>query len=111
VIKKLLASAGQAKLLHPGHVAEVRWRSRGRTAATPARHRPVKTVHPLHPASLQKPSGYTHGFAVSGGRRSILRDRRREPREIPNDDFVDQFDRALAAVLEVVKEAGASRRT
>jgi len=26
--------------------------------------------------------------------------------EIPNDDFVDQFDRALAAVLEVVKEAG-----
>jgi len=67
----------------------------------------VKTVHPLHPASLQKPSGYTHGFAVSGGRTLYIAGQTAASLgEIPNDDFVDQFDRALAAVLEVVKEAG-----
>jgi enamine deaminase RidA (YjgF/YER057c/UK114 family) len=67
----------------------------------------VKTVHPLHPAALQKPSGYTHGFLVRGGRTLFIAGQTAASLgEIPNDDFVDQFDRALAAVLEVVKEAG-----
>ena len=67
----------------------------------------MKKVHPLHPASLQKPSGYTHGFLVTGGRTLYIAGQTAASLgEIPNDDFVDQFDRALAAVLEVVKEAG-----
>ena len=67
----------------------------------------MKTVHPLHPAALKKPSGYTHGFLVRGGRTLYIAGQTAASLgEIPNDDFVDQFDRALAAVLEVVKEAG-----
>jgi enamine deaminase RidA (YjgF/YER057c/UK114 family) len=67
----------------------------------------VKTVHPLHPAALKKPSGYTHGFLVRGGRTLYVAGQTAASLgEIPSDDFVDQFDRALAAVLEVVKEAG-----
>jgi len=67
----------------------------------------MKTVHPLHPAALKKPSGYTHGFLVRGGRTLYIAGQTAASLgEIPNDDFVHQFDRALAAVLEVVKEAG-----
>ena len=67
----------------------------------------MKTVHPLHPAALKKPSGYTHGFLVRGGRTLFIAGQTAASLgEIPNDDFIDQFDRALAAVLEVVTEAG-----
>ncbi len=67
----------------------------------------MKTLHPLHPASLKKPSGYTHGFLVKGGRTLYIAGQTAASLgPIPSDDFVDQFDRALAAVLEVVKEAG-----
>jgi len=67
----------------------------------------MKTLHPLHPAALKKPSGYTHGFLVQGGRTLYIAGQTAASLgEIPNDDFVDQFDRALAAVLEVVREAG-----
>jgi enamine deaminase RidA (YjgF/YER057c/UK114 family) len=67
----------------------------------------VKKVHPLHPSALKKPSGYTHGFLVSGGRTLYIAGQTAASLgPIPSDDFVDQFDRALAAVLEVVKEAG-----
>ena len=67
----------------------------------------MKHVDPLHPASLKKPSGYTHGFLVRGGRTLYIAGQTAASLgEIPSDDFVDQFDRALAAVLEVVKEAG-----
>jgi enamine deaminase RidA (YjgF/YER057c/UK114 family) len=67
----------------------------------------VKKVHPLHPAALKKPSGYTHGFLVSGGRTLYIAGQTAASLgPIPSDDFVDQFDRALAAVLLVVKEAG-----
>jgi enamine deaminase RidA (YjgF/YER057c/UK114 family) len=67
----------------------------------------VKKVHPLHPAALQKPSGYTHGFLVKGGRTLYIAGQTAASLgPIPSDDFVEQFDRALAAVLLVVKEAG-----
>jgi enamine deaminase RidA (YjgF/YER057c/UK114 family) len=67
----------------------------------------VKTVHPLHPASLKKPSGYTHGFLVSGGRTLYIAGQTAASLgPIMNDDFADQFDRALVAVLEIVREAG-----
>jgi enamine deaminase RidA (YjgF/YER057c/UK114 family) len=67
----------------------------------------VKKVHPLHPASLKKPSGYTHGFLVEGGRTlHIAGQTAASLGPIMNDDFADQFDRALVAILEVVREAG-----
>jgi len=67
----------------------------------------VKTVHPLHPAALKKPSGYTHGLLVKGGRTLYIAGQTAASLgPIPSDDFVDQFDRALAAVLEVVRDAG-----
>ena len=67
----------------------------------------MKNVHPLHPASLKKPSGYTHGFLVTGGRTLFIAGQTAASLgPIMNDDFADQFDRALVAVLEVVREAG-----
>ena len=67
----------------------------------------MKKVHPLHPAALKKPSGYTHGFLVSGGRTLYIAGQTAASLgPIPSDDFVEQFDRALEAVLVVMKEAG-----
>lgn len=67
----------------------------------------MKNTRSLHPAALKKPSGYTHGFLVKGGRTLYIAGQTAASLgPIPSDDFVDQFDRALAAVLEVVKEAG-----
>ncbi|HLY11656.1 MAG TPA: RidA family protein [Planctomycetota bacterium] len=67
----------------------------------------MKTLHPLHPSALKKPSGYTHGILVTGGRTLYIAGQTAASLgEIPSDDFVDQFDRALAAVLEVVRVAG-----
>jgi len=67
----------------------------------------LKTLHPLHPSALKKPSGYTHGILVTGGRTLYIAGQTAASLgEIPSDDFVDQFDRALAAVLEVVRVAG-----
>lgn len=67
----------------------------------------MKKVHPLHPASLKKPSGYTHGFLVEGGKTLYIAGQTAaSDGGAPGDDFVGQFDRALGAVIEVVKEAG-----
>jgi enamine deaminase RidA (YjgF/YER057c/UK114 family) len=67
----------------------------------------VKKADPLHPKSLKKPSGYTHGFLVQGGRTLYIAGQTAASLgPIMNDDFADQFDRALLAVLEVVREAG-----
>lgn len=66
-----------------------------------------KKVRALNPAALKKPSGYTHGFLVEGGRTLYIAGQTAASLgPIPSDDFVDQFDRALAAVIEVVREAG-----
>lgn len=67
----------------------------------------MKTVRALNPASLKKPSGYTHGFLVAGGRTLYIAGQTAASLgEIKTDDFVEQFDRALAAVIAVVEEAG-----
>lgn len=67
----------------------------------------MKKVRPVLPAQLKKPSGYTHGFVVEGGRTLYIAGQTAASLgPIMNDDFVDQFDRALLAVLEVVNEAG-----
>ena len=63
----------------------------------------------INPDALGAPSGYSHGvLAEPGGKLLFIagqiawdRDRR-----IVSDDFVEQFDRALANVITVVTAAG-----
>lgn len=62
----------------------------------------------VNPSGLRKPSGYSHGLrAPAGGRLLFIAGQTAASLgEIETDDFVEQFDRALAAVLEVVRAAG-----
>ncbi len=63
----------------------------------------------INPESLGRPRGYANGVLAEGGGRllfvagQIAWDGRRQ---IVSDDFVEQFERALANVLAVVTEAG-----
>lgn len=67
----------------------------------------MKKIRAINPASLKKPSGYTHGFLTEGGRTLHLAGQTAASLGPDfSDDFVDQFDRSLAAVIEVVKDAG-----
>lgn len=63
----------------------------------------------INPKALGEPSGFSHGVMIDPGSRilfiagQIAWD---EQQRIVSNDFVDQFDRALANVLAVVVEAG-----
>ena len=63
----------------------------------------------INPPSLGAPSGYSHGVLVEGGGKllfiagQIAWD---QSQKIVSDDFVEQFDQALANVVTVVKAAG-----
>jgi enamine deaminase RidA (YjgF/YER057c/UK114 family) len=63
----------------------------------------------INPPSLGAPSGYSHGVLVDGGGKllfiagQIAWD---QNQKIVSDDFVEQFDQALANVIAVVKAAG-----
>lgn len=63
----------------------------------------------INPEALGAPSGYSHGVLVDGGGKllfiagQIAWD---QNQKIVSDDFVEQFDRALANVVTVVKAAG-----
>ena len=63
----------------------------------------------INPPSLGAPSGYSHGVLVDGGGKllfiagQIAWD---QNQKIVSDDFVEQFDKALANVITVVKAAG-----
>jgi enamine deaminase RidA (YjgF/YER057c/UK114 family) len=63
----------------------------------------------VNPASLARPSGYSHGIRVEPGRGllalagQVAWDRNSR---IVSDDFAEQFEQALANLLAVVKEAG-----
>ena len=65
----------------------------------------------INPESLGLPRGYTNGVLTPAGGRvlfiagQIAWDERQQ---IVSADFVEQFDRALANVLAVVREAGGS---
>lgn len=65
----------------------------------------------INPETLGTPHGYSNGvLAEAGGRLLFVAgqvgwDREQE---IVNEDFVEQFDRALANVIAVVTEAGGS---
>jgi enamine deaminase RidA (YjgF/YER057c/UK114 family) len=67
------------------------------------------TFHFINPTSLGDPRGYSNGvLAEPGGRLLFIAGQIAwdENRNIVSEDFVAQFDRALANVLTVVTEAG-----
>ena len=63
----------------------------------------------INPETLGAPSGYSHGVLADGGGKllfiagQIAWD---QNQKIVSDDFVEQFDKALANVITVVKAAG-----
>ena len=63
----------------------------------------------INPEALGAPSGYSNGLLVEGGGRllfiagQIAWDNNQS---IVSDDFVEQFDKALANVITVVRAAG-----
>jgi enamine deaminase RidA (YjgF/YER057c/UK114 family) len=63
----------------------------------------------INPQSLGAPSGYSNGLLTeSGGRLLFIAGQIawNEKHEIVSNDFVEQFDKALANVIAVVREAG-----
>jgi len=63
----------------------------------------------INPSELGSPRGYSNGLLVeSNGRLLFIAGQIAwdQNQQIVSDDFVEQFDRALANVISVVKEAG-----
>lgn len=75
---------------------------------------PVSCFHSMsfkfiNPESLGAPSGYSNGVLVDAGGRLLFVAGQigwDEKQVIISDDFIEQFDRALANVVAVVAEAG-----
>lgn len=62
----------------------------------------------INPESLGAPSGYSHGLLVDANGKLLFIAGQiawNEKQKIVSDDFVEQFDRALANVLTVVQAA------
>ncbi len=65
----------------------------------------------INPESLGQPRGYSNGVVTEPGGRLLFIAGQiawNDHQQIVSDDFVAQFDQALANVLTVVKAAGAS---
>lgn len=64
----------------------------------------------LNPESLGSPRGYANGLIADGGRLLFIAGQIAWDRNqtIVSDDFVEQFDQALANVITVAREAGGS---
>jgi enamine deaminase RidA (YjgF/YER057c/UK114 family) len=63
----------------------------------------------INPESLGKPRGYSNGLLATAGARLLFVAGQigwDEQHRLVGEDFVEQFDRALRSVLEVVREAG-----
>jgi enamine deaminase RidA (YjgF/YER057c/UK114 family) len=62
----------------------------------------------INPESLGAPSGYSHGVVTVPGRLLFISGQIAwdENNRIVSDDFVEQFDRALANVVVVLRAAG-----
>ena len=63
----------------------------------------------INPQSLGAPSGYSNGLLTEAGGRLLFIAGQiawNEQHEIVSNDFVEQFDKALANVVTVVVEAG-----
>jgi enamine deaminase RidA (YjgF/YER057c/UK114 family) len=64
----------------------------------------------INPESLGAPSGYTHGLLADANGKLLFISGQiawDEKQKIVSDDFVEQFDRALANVMTVVRASGA----
>ena len=64
----------------------------------------------INPESLGAPSGYSHGLLADASGKLLFISGQiawNDKRKIVSDDFVEQFDRALANVITVVRAAGA----
>jgi enamine deaminase RidA (YjgF/YER057c/UK114 family) len=63
----------------------------------------------INPDSLGKPSGYSHGIVADAHGKLLFIAGQiawNEQQKIVSDDFVEQFDRALANVVTVLSAAG-----
>ena len=63
----------------------------------------------INPESLGAPRGYTNGVLTEPGGRLLFVAGQvacNQQQEIASDNFVEQFDRALANVISIVTEAG-----
>ena len=63
----------------------------------------------INPESLGRPRGYSNGLLTAAGARLLFVAGQvgwDERQQVVGDDFVEQFERALRNVLEVVREAG-----
>jgi enamine deaminase RidA (YjgF/YER057c/UK114 family) len=63
----------------------------------------------INPEALGAPSGYTNGLLVDGSGRLLFIAGQvawDKDQKIVSDDFVEQFDKALANVITVLHEAG-----
>ena len=64
----------------------------------------------INPESLGAPSGYSHGLLAEANGKLLFISGQiawNEKQKIVSDDFVEQFDRALANVVTVLRAAGA----
>ena len=63
----------------------------------------------INPESLGEPRGYSNGVVTDAGGRLLFIAGQvawNQQQQIVSDDLVEQFDRALANVITVVREAG-----
>src|SRR5690349_14925874 len=62
----------------------------------------------INPAALGAPRGYSNGLLVDSGKLLFMAGQIawNKDQQIVSDDFVEQFDQALANVLAVVRAAG-----
>ena len=63
----------------------------------------------INPEALGAPSGYTNGLLVDGGGKLLFISGQiawDNNQKIVSDDFVEQFDKALANVITVLRAAG-----
>jgi len=70
-------------------------------------------LEPVDPEALGAPRGYSHGILAPAGSRLLFVAGQvgwNEAQEIVGDDFVVQFEQALANVVAVVEEAGGTPR-
>ena len=71
---------------------------------------PATEIAIINPEELAAPRGYNHGFKVSGASSIVVLGGQvawdKEGRLVGEDDIVLQFDKAMANLLAVVREAG-----
>jgi NAD(P)-dependent dehydrogenase (short-subunit alcohol dehydrogenase family)/enamine deaminase RidA (YjgF/YER057c/UK114 family) len=113
-----LASAGQQRLITPDEVgaavvalveAEGERAPNGETVVIDGRGPSSGRYAVVNPPELGAPRGWNNGMLDRGGGRTLFiagQTARDGSGKVPPSDFVTQFDRALANVLAVLRQAG-----